>query len=160
MKTTITINGITKEIELTEEQAKMFEKREFKRWRAPKNDSYLYVADCDYIGKTFEWGEKYDGYRYSTGNYFKTRGEAEKYRDTLLATQRVNDRIMKLNEGWVADWDDVVQQKWIIEYDCGFRCDYWTTTRNSLTLSYMKSFEIAEQIIKEFPKELKLIFGV
>lgn len=55
-----------------------------KRWRAEVNDDYWFMVDTGEIGRESEDRHSIDTFRYNTGNYFKTEGEAIAYREKLL----------------------------------------------------------------------------
>lgn len=91
MKATVSVNGNTYEIELTEEQVKEIEKPKYKRWRADKRKTYfiMYVDGdvCEYT----EFRDVTDNFSYSIGNYFETEEEAEEYKKKLLYLQQYKD---------------------------------------------------------------------
>ena len=101
-------------------------------------------------------------YLYSEWRYYETEQEAIKERDKRLAIVRVNDAILSLNEWWKEDWKDDEEKYSIIyerEYD-GFAIANNTYSQRDLSISYMKSEEIADKIIKEHQEDLKLIFDI
>ncbi len=137
--------------------------KKYKRWRAEKwGDYYSIVSNWEiYLSQhdNFEINDL----RYNIGNYYQTEEEAIKERDKRLAIVKVNDKIMELNEWWIENWDNRRQEKWYIMYNNDkklFESGYNTYTNEWTLLSRIKSEEIAEQIIKEFPDELKLIFWI
>lgn len=62
-----------------------------KRWRAEYGEGYWYVSDGGYICRGTEDRHDVDDHRFLTGNYFKTRKEAEAYKEYLLARQVLLD---------------------------------------------------------------------
>lgn len=139
-----------------------------KDWRAEKGDYYYYVDDLGEVDGDEEEVYDSDDYRYTTGNYFQTKEEAEAYRDEQLANgprnkaiRRVNARIKELNDGWVADWSDTDQKKFTIYWASAVK-DFSVTYDDDifcLSLSYIKSQEIANQIIDEMRDDLLVILG-
>lgn len=67
---------------------------------------YYYLNDC---GETeIETDEDYpvDNFRYSIGNYFETKEEAENYKERLLIEQELKDIAMELNEDKKMFWSN------------------------------------------------------
>ncbi len=156
MQEIITING-KKYVEYIEPE------KEYKRWRADHFDPY-FIIDIEWsIQSYFEEWDKEDNFLYSIHNYFQTEKEAIKERDKRLAIVRVNDAILSLNEWWKPDWKDDYEEKYSIIYERnydGFSIACNTYSQRDLSISYMKSEEIADKIIKEHQEDLKLIFDI
>lgn len=57
-----------------------------------------------------------DDKRYLLGNYFKTRQEAEEYKENLLTKQRLKDLALRLNNGVKIDWNNDTQSKYTMSY--------------------------------------------
>ena len=55
-----------------------------KRWRANKYDHYHFLGNVFEIQESVEMGFVEDIERYQDGNYFRTKEEAEKYRDYIV----------------------------------------------------------------------------
>ena len=62
-----------------------------KRWRAEHGQAYWFLDDNGVCCTDTELGVLTDRYRYAVGNYFKTRGEAESYKEYLIARQVLLD---------------------------------------------------------------------
>ena len=156
MQEIITLNG-KKYVEYIEPE------KEYKRWRADHFDPY-FIIDIDWsIQSYFEEWDKEDNFLYSIHNYFQTEKEAIKERDKRLAIVRVNDKILELNEWWKPDWNDFNEDKYCIIYRNNmklFCCEVSNYIKNTSNISYMKSEEVAKQIIKEHQEDLKLIFDI
>ena len=155
MQEIITLNG-KKYVEYIEPE------KEYKRWRAKYTESYFstsfYWKPTRYTANDTDMAE----YLYSEWRYYETEQEAIKERDKRLAIVRVNDAILSLNEWWKEDWKDDEEKYSIIyerEYD-GFAIANNTYSQRDLSISYMKSEEIADKIIKEHQEDLKLIFDI
>lgn len=155
MQEIITLNG-KKYVEYIEPE------KEYKRWRAKYTESYFstsfYWKPTRYTANDTDMAE----YLYSEWRYYETEKEAIKERDKRLAIVRVNDAILSLNEWWKPDWKDDEEKYSIIyerKYD-GFAIANNSYSQRDLSISYMKSEEIAEQIIKEHQEDLKLIFDI
>jgi len=155
MKEIITLNG-KKYVEYIEPE------KEYKRWRAAKWWIYYTIyADWD-VNCDYDDNDNMDESKYNIGNYFQTEEEAIKERDKLLAIVRVNDKILELNEWWKPDFEKYYN-KYTIYYDNNeytFIVQSYCYNSGSFAIYYMKSEEIAEQIIKEHQEDLKLIFDI
>lgn len=157
MQEIITING-EKYVKYIEP-----EKKEYKRWRAKYTESYFstsfYWKPIRYTANDTDMDE----YLYSEWRYYETEQEAIKERDKRLAIVRVNDAILYLNEWWKPDWKDDYEEKYSIIYEYqynSFSIANNSYTKRDLSISYMKSEEIADKIIKEHQEDLKLIFDI
>ena len=156
MQEIITLNG-KKYVEYIEP-----EKKEYKRWRAEKWEYYYRIKNDGSIDDIQEELDNIDYWVYNIGNYYQTEEEATKERYKRLAIVRVNDAILSLNEWWKPDWKDDEEKYSIIyerKYD-GFAIANNSYTKRDLSISYMKSEEIADKIIKEHQEDLKLIFDI
>jgi hypothetical protein len=140
-------------------------KKEYKRWRAEKNEKY-YVALPSYGGKTIGYtdiNDSVDNLIYNSGNYHQTPELAEKALDKQIALTKLNDIIMEKNEGWVADWSDESEIKFNIFYinnESRYSYDYDHTCSANPFILPTRSKEIAEEIIKNHKDLLDTIWGV
>lgn len=159
MKIKATIDKQQLEIEVDEKVLEkagyVKQKKEYKRWRAKKGQSYGYFID----GRVFvawEYGDEFDNARYVEGNYYQTKELAQKALDRQLAIVRVNDRIMELNEGR--------EGLAYIDYNISTReFNKWTFVggfKKAQHLSLIANETVADQIISECEDDLKIIFGV
>ena len=155
MQEIITLNG-KKYVEYIEPE------KEYKRWRADHFDPY-FIIDIDWsIQSYFEEWDKEDNFLYSIHNYFQNEKEAIKERDKRIAIVRVNDAILSLNEWWKPDFEKY-NVKYTVYYDTTeykFIVESYCYNLSSFTIYYMKSEEVAKQIIKEHQEDLKLIFDI
>lgn len=84
MKGTLTIDGVTVEIKLTEEQVKQVkEAMEPKRWRALMGESYYFVDLLGQVLKHFDTGTQTNHQNYIQGNYFPSEEQAKMYKRRL-----------------------------------------------------------------------------
>jgi len=154
------------EIEITEDQVRqlikdhpeLLEKKGGKPWRAEKGKKYYYVSSNGNIDYGYESGDVHD-YYYITGNYFKTREEAEAYKARQEAIGRVTHKILELNDG---EYKDFNNHYWgIFAKNNEFMSnstpmgEYYAPI-----LPHIASREIAEQIIKDHEADLKIIFNI
>ena len=64
---------------------------ELEDYEEPKE--YYFISDTGYIcSRTVDSGESWDKFRKDTGNYFKTKEEAEKAVEKLKAWKRLKDK--------------------------------------------------------------------
>ena len=109
---------LKREIEELDTQINELEEKEItksgKRWRGVKDRFYWYIeGDCEVYGE-YETDDDYDNARYETGNYFRTKEEAEKTAEKIKIYARLKDLALRLNEGREVDWNSSVQAKWHI----------------------------------------------
>lgn len=91
------------------------------RWKAETSKShygqyYTLNIDMEICPQSHTSNSCHD-IRYSVGNYFKTKQEAEKYKQHLIITQQLKDIALRLNNGVEIDlknWMDICRQKYKI----------------------------------------------
>lgn len=83
------------------------------RWKPKNDDLYYYVYSGGVIGNEC-WGEfSYDSWLLNQGNCFRTKKEAEAYKEYLEAIATIRE-----DAGWwQPDWSDIEQGKWVAIYD-------------------------------------------
>lgn len=127
-------------------------------------DNYYYI---DFYGKV-ESGDEYESESLcddllEIGNIFTTLDSAYDKLDKIKATEKVKKRIYELNDGWKPDWNGDCNSKYFFEYDYYYdkieinACYILKSIDNAL---YLKSYELAEQLINELEKELKIMLEV
>lgn len=100
-----------------------------KRWRAEKNILYYTVDEfrkenikldnitLDDAGYNLEMNTAMDDFNYKTRNYFKTKEEAEEYREKLKTYYDLLDLADELNGDRKINWNDKEQEKYYIYYN-------------------------------------------
>lgn len=86
------------------------------KYKRKRPDRYWFLND---IGATINikaFINNNDNFKYSIGNYFETKEQAENYKQKLLIEQELKDIAMELNKGEEIDWDNTNQDKYYIEY--------------------------------------------
>ena len=151
------------EVEITDEQLdELIKERENKGkpWKPEKGEYYWFVGSWGDVSCDDWRGSSEDIFYLKSNNVFKTKGEAEAKLDYLNAVIAVNAKIRELNDGWTPDWMDYSQSKNNIRYNYDvsefFITSHWQETEFSI-LNFIKSKELAEQVIKECAKELEII---
>ena len=110
MKATLKINDEEIEVEITEKELKKLEDRKpRKRWRAKKGDKYWYVSGGATLFNVTEDDWEVDKDRYSVGNYFKTKEEAEFHKNELIYTQMLKDYIYE-HDDVELNWNDALSE--------------------------------------------------
>ena len=151
MKAKIIINKKEYEVEVTEEQLKEIEKKSKKRWRAYNGEYYFYIDVGGYIGHETEMYYESDDFKYSIGNYFKTKKEAEEYRNKLIYKQQYRDYVNEHNE-FEIDWKDQEQRKYNAAYD--LMDDLFCIDSSIVSYSEGVVYATSKQIIKDFIEEI------
>lgn len=88
-----------------------------KSYKRPRPDRYWFLND---IGATINikaFINNNDSFKYSIGNYFETKEQAENYKEKLLIEQELRDVAMELNLGKEIDWDNDIQDKYYLGFD-------------------------------------------
>lgn len=125
---------------------------------------YYFIGDAGMIMSAFDTIDQDSNFRFGMGNYFKTTGKAILHRDTLIAKQRIIDRIAELNDkdDWVADWEDWEQQKYTVTYGhssqklqvgCSTVCRYSPSNLYGATCTIVS-------VMEELEPEYKLLLGL
>lgn len=161
MKATLKLeDGREVELVLTDEQEKAIEQKKYGRQRAVINENYHYIDDSDGdVCEDMEYGYEVDNYRFSIGNYYLTREEAQKAKRIQISIVKINDRIDELNEGWIPDWSDSNQLKHSIIFYNTIDVDIFYTYSHMSKINALKSEEASKNIISEFKEELEEIFA-
>lgn len=131
-----------------------------KNWRAEIHGHYWKIDN----GRVVRSTDSYDGYgdyNYNTLNYFKTRAQAEAYKEYQLAIGTVTRAIWDANGEWEPKWGDDGKTKTTIYYhhheDGGWEFSNSFAAQDMAIFPYMKDQETAEQIIADYTKELECI---
>ncbi len=78
---------------------------------------YYYLNDCGETEIETDEDDPVDNFRYSIGNYFETKKQAENYKERLLIEQELKDIARELNKGEKIDWNDECQEKYCLYYN-------------------------------------------
>ena len=103
MKATLTLNGKSIEVEISEEEAKKLMKTKEKKdsvGRVARDAPYYYVDNIWEVCSTYETDDRFDSARYEYENYFHTYEECQHKADRQKAIVKINRRIAELNDGW------------------------------------------------------------
>ena len=153
-----------KELEKQIEELKMakIEEPQSKRWKPNENERYHTIDDngdnCDLI-----WDDdRYDNWRYLTGNCFKTEKEAKEYKKQIEYTARYKNYIEEHSEP--LDWENDKQCKYLVEFSYN---GHRITINNFYALKkqgviYASSKQIILDAIKEIGEDnfKKYVLGV
>ena len=122
-------------------------------------DHYYYV---DELGEVHSIGEKLNYYdfekAYLRGLAFKTREEAEQFDKERILLFKLHKWAEEHNGGWTPNWNDFEEKQYYVVYDYEDKQFYVRFEHYSETftkLPYLKSYNLAEQFIKEFGDEIK-----
>lgn len=138
------------------------EKKSYRPWRAEKGKWYYTVTPELKVCSHIDSRNIADQGLYISGNYFKEKEEAQLYASYLEAVGIVTHAILEVNEGWKPDWSDHSEEKYMIIYKfnddkCGI--DYSCSYYRPLVIPYIKSIQLAKQIIHDYADELQTIFN-
>lgn len=94
-----------KEIQAKIDELKSGPKNKNVRWRAEGKNRFFYLNfNSGSIIESEDSG--WANLNYQTGNYFKTKEEAEQYKNNLIITQKLKDIALRLNNGEKIDCND------------------------------------------------------
>jgi len=157
-----------KEIELSEESIKAL-KEAFKEEKPveslkPKMGEKYFLLGSGGVYGTCRWDSD-DAYiyAYSQGNVFLSKEAVEKERDKRTAIMRVREYIANNFGVFEPDWEDQNQRKYtyFYDHDCvAFDCDYAWADQEYSPFGYLRTYEDAQQLIKDCETDLKIIFEV
>ncbi len=150
MKAKITINGITKEIELTPEQVAQFEKPKVQKPRY--GESYYFIDDFgEIVQGTWVNLDVYNA-RYALDIIAKTKEECEFIRKKMIITKQLQDyadehngtdRLAVYHIGW--DFDD---EKVIVRSCFGYKFVGVTFSRGEIAEAAVKA--VGEDRVKKY----------
>ena len=95
---------------------------------------------------------------YKRGLAFKTVEEAEQYDKERILLFKLHKWAEEHNGGWTPNWNDFEEKQYYVVYDYEDKQFYVRFEHYSETftkLPYLKSYNLAEQFIKEFGDEIK-----
>ena len=133
-------------------------KLSYKPFSPKEEEKYFYVSPSGRVlsgtyysdGSAYKWDAE-------SGNCFRTKEEAEYYRDWLIARKRIMDSFDS-----ESSWENPKQEKWAIYYYHGNEClrviDWSHDQYNSLPPYKYK--EEAEQATQDLEDEYLVYFGV
>lgn len=158
MKATVKINGIEREIELTEEQAKVFRGDDGLPFAPEFNEKYYvpYSESCHANSFT-----SYDEVVISCGLAFRTKKSANKERAKMEAMFRIRKNAAE-KYPFVPDWKDCEKEKHYISFSHEtntFMCSFNPVVQSSLLPFFSRSFKCVS-FIKENEEDLRTVFGI
>lgn len=103
--------------EFEKQVKKMKSKDESKRWRAETGNKYFFVDDYANVISCHDNNDMTDNYRFKMRNYFKTKEEAEEYKEVMNTYYDLMDLAEKLDNGEKINWNDKGQYKNSLFYD-------------------------------------------
>lgn len=151
-------------IDISQEDYNKIKKQFTKEEEWPKiDDEYFYIARFgEIISDNFN--DCYvDRERKRTGNMFRTKEEAEKERDKILAIQRVKDYIKKEFGVFEPDWNDNTQVKYCVMFHYNeniFNCMSLFSFKLYSPFGYLKSEGDCKKLTKDKEEDLRIIFEV
>lgn len=87
------------------------------RQKPEYGEKYYYLDDGGGINYAYWSNDNIDLCRFSTGNCFNTKQEAEEYKENLLTKQALKDLALELNNGVEVDWKSGEQDKHYLYLD-------------------------------------------
>ena len=157
----INIKDLTREErEDLKKQLDWYEEKPKTIWDMKDWDSY-YVIDFEWDILSYSYDTTYADDVVSTWSSFLTREEAAKELSKRKAIVRINKRIDELNDWWIPDLG--ICYKYNICYDLYAKCyklDFAMYKKRAIIIKFMKTEEIAEEIIKEYKNDLDIIFDI
>lgn len=135
------------------------------KWRAEEGKPYWFINDFEHLIMETECLRTSDNYRYLTGNYYKTREEAEQALEVIKAKGRLEHSHYALEYGFksalnfrndtisIGTFEEInylfVNKTKTLQYYYIPKLDMWFCTSDSLY-----------KFIKENEKDLKTVFGL
>jgi hypothetical protein len=131
------------------------------KWRAKEDEDYWAV---DSLGEIDSFTEEFSGnsdFDYLTGNYYKTREEAEQALEVIKAKGRLDHAYCALVGDWKPDWREC-GDKFFIYYDNrAFRFNVGSTGYWQYAICfYFSTSELADQFTGENIADLKTVFNI
>ena len=126
-------------------------------WEPKENEKAYYINSNGDIATSKRWNYESDKAIIKQGNVFKTKEEAEKEVKLRAAKYRVKKRIWELNDGEFIGFKDN-EENWSFDLNNEkIRIISWYGCKFYPSWQYLKSKELAQQLIDEMYNELLLI---
>ena len=151
------INKLEQELNELKKQAKNCKPTYWK----PKNYEKFWFIDGMFIYKEmFHEHSNICGGKIAVGNFFRTKEEAEKELELILATQRLKEAIWEANGGefieFVPDTFNII----INVYNNDLQVDCYSSTQIAQNWMYIKDKETAEKVLEENRRDFEIYYGV
>lgn len=159
----INLNGVEVMATVTQEEYDKAYPKVRKYGRVERGEKYYYSA-FGFVRMGHDDRCDFDDNLYAKGEYYPTEEEAIKDIERKKARMRIIRRIEELNDGWEPDFEDEeTDSKYYVSFKpCREELGVSRTSR-WLSLEpcfYMKSEEIAEQMIREHGDDYKFLWGI
>lgn len=158
----INLNGVEVMATVTQEEYDKAYPKVRKYGRVERGEKYYYSA-FGFVRMGHDDRCDVDDNLYAKGEYYPTEEEAIKDIERKKARMRIIRRIEELNDGWVPDFEDGNMDKFYVNYEHGRSALSFTYVWRPQALEpcfYMKSEEIAEQMIREHGDDYKFLWGI
>ena len=120
-------------------------------WQPKGGEQYYYL---DYFSNIGIINRADDGGAETRYRVFKTQKEAEKYAEYVKAEETLRRVIAEANEGWLPDWTNKDERKYVVVlYMDDLKIYKYKTTKYQPNFMYIKSEELAEKLMKEYEEE-------
>ena len=126
----------------------------------PEKGSYIFVVDS-YIGNIVKRkyaGDEFDRFLFEHGYFFKSKEEVEKHLKKCKLLFTIKQWAKEKNDGWVPDWSDYSNDKFLIYYDGEdglLRINAGSINNTLSSLPTLKTRKIAQECIDLFGDEIK-----
>lgn len=144
------------------ETLKREKKTEEFEYNFEKFESYWMIGSGGDVYKGRWTNHDLDFARYSQGNVFQTKEEAEREVNKRALLTRFKQFRDKCNGEWEPDFEDLSQLKYVCYYDYHEKnlvCfDYFGEANNFNIFGYFKNGKDCERAIELFGKEIKRLF--
>lgn len=167
---TIKLKDLT--LELNDEQVKelkiQLNNEKQGRWKPEEIDErYFYIIDSGYIESMIYDNDYIDNFRYSIGNMYETKEEAEEALKTgwvaqLQAETRIKDYIAEKGYDTNVDWSDTTMKKFFIFYDYDYKKikGDWVYRSKTSNLSCFIKEEDRDDVMEHCADDYKLLLGI
>lgn len=157
-ETTITVNleNLT-----NNERDKLFSlvqksNEKYEAYKPKINEQYWFIDALGNVSADIFLNYPTDHSQFILGNCFKTKKEAELYKEELLVIAELKHLAHKLNNGWKPDWNNYNEHKWYVYYSTRekrVKCDsvFGVVCLNNVL--YFKSKELCKKAIDSIGEE-------
>ncbi len=91
--------------------------QQYGRWKPKIGDICWFISDSCKILSLYWYDCQLDKIRYSIGNIYQTKEQAEQALERMKIRTQLEDIALRLNKGQKIDWNDVRQEKYYLLYD-------------------------------------------
>ena len=151
------IDKLEQELNELKEQA---ENCKPKYWKPKNGEKAWYVYAASEVDYDTRWLGEFDKKMIKSGLVFKTKEEAKKELELILATQRLKEAIWEANGGEFIGFTSEVINYTITTDSKTVKVNWFEYVKTAQDWMYIKDIETAEKVLEENRKDFEIYYGL